>query len=62
MNSAVIDNLNGESVGEYLNKNIDKGTKLSIVLAYFTIYAFNALKDKLYDVEKVNFCLTTHYI
>jgi SNF2 family DNA or RNA helicase len=53
--SSIKDNRKRGSVGWFLEKEIDSGSKLSIVSAYFTIYAFNKLKDKLGDIENLDF-------
>jgi len=42
-------------VGDFLKGQMDKGSKLSIVSAYFTIYAYNKLKDKLDNIESLDF-------
>ena len=53
--SFVIDNKKRGSVGEKLKEKILSGSKLSIVSAYFTIYAYKELKDKLDDIESLDF-------
>jgi len=54
----MIDNkLNGSVAGE-LCEHIGKGSKLSIVTAYFTIYAFAELKKELLKVESVRMLFT----
>ena len=47
--SGIRDNHNRGAVGEYLRATIQPGSKLSIVSAYFTIYAYEALKLQLED-------------
>ena len=42
-------------VGEYLKENLAKDSKLSIASAYFTIYAFDELKDELSKLDNVRF-------
>ena len=42
--SGIRDNYERGSVGDFLKEKIQDGTKLSIVSAYFTIYAYDALK------------------
>jgi hypothetical protein len=52
-----IDN-NSEIIGDILRENIEKGARISILTAYFTIYAFDKLRKELEGVEKVKFLLT----
>ena len=44
--SAIVDNVQ-RKVGEFLSEQIGAGSKLSIVSAYFTIYAYGSLRDAL---------------
>ena len=53
--SSIKDNRTRGSVGDFLKEQIGKDSKLSIVSAYFTIYAYNKLKDKLDNIENLNF-------
>lgn len=53
--SAIHDNHKRGSVGNFLNEKIKKSAELSIISAYFTIYAFDALKDQLLDINHLNF-------
>lgn len=53
--SGIRDNLNRGTVGDFLKEKIKKGSTLSIVSAYFTIYAFDALKEQLLEIENLNF-------
>lgn len=53
--SRLKDNHERGTVGKFLFDNISHDSKLSIVSAYFTIYAFNKLKDKLNNIESLNF-------
>jgi len=53
--SGIHDNNKRGSVGNFLKEKIRKDAELSIVSAYFTIYAFEALKDKLLDISHLNF-------
>jgi ERCC4-related helicase len=55
VNSTIIDNKNRGSVGEFLKNNIEDNSDLSVVSAYFTIYAYKALKDKLDSIHKLKF-------
>lgn len=53
--SSIRDNKERGSVGDFLKSNIDSDSKLSIVSAYFTIYAYYNLKDKLDNIEELRF-------
>ena len=44
--SGIRDNHDRGTVGDFLKDKIEPGSKLSIVSAYFTIYAFEALKQE----------------
>ncbi len=56
INSSLLkDNHDRGTVGDFLNDNISPNSKLSIVSAYFTIYAFSKLKDKLNTIDSLNF-------
>ena len=50
----VVDNRN-RLVGDYLRESIKPGANLSIVSAYFTIYAYQALRDVLDNAGSVRF-------
>ncbi len=53
--SGIRDNYQRGSVGEFLNEKIQAGSAVSIVSAYFTIYAYAALQDKLDNIEHLRF-------
>lgn len=53
--SGIRDNYKRGNVGEFLKEKITDGSALSIVSAYFTIYAFEAMKDKLEMIEHLRF-------
>ena len=53
--SGIRDNHHRGTVGDFLKAKIQPGSTLSIVSAYFTIYAFEALKESLVDIENLNF-------
>jgi len=53
--SSIHDNHKRGPVGDFLKEKIQKDAELSIVSAYFTIYAFEALKDQLLDIDHLNF-------
>ncbi|HEV8723568.1 MAG TPA: helicase-related protein [Candidatus Binatia bacterium] len=54
-NSGLRDNHTRGSVAEFLEAKIQTGSKLSIVSAYFTIYAYDALKDYLNTIDHLDF-------
>lgn len=53
--SGIRDNHTRGSVGDFLKDKIEAGSKLSVVSAYFTIYAFDALREHLLDIERMDF-------
>jgi SNF2 family DNA or RNA helicase len=53
--SSLRDNKKRGNVGEFLKENISKDSKLAIVSAYFTIYAYDKLKDKLDSIDSLRF-------
>lgn len=53
--SSIRDNRKRGSVGDFLMEQVDTGSKLSIVSAYFTIYAYKKLKDNLDNIESLKF-------
>ena len=55
LESGIRDNHTHGKVGDFLREKIRSGSKLSIVSAYFTIYAYEALKDKLDGIENLQF-------
>lgn len=55
----LIDNKKNGKVGDVLKQNIQANSKLSIISAYFTIYAFAALKKELSKVKELRLLLTT---
>lgn len=54
----ILDNKQFGKVGDELKENINKGSKLSVISAYFTIYAFNELYRELYKIDKMRFIFT----
>ncbi|WP_460195207.1 helicase-related protein [Thermosynechococcus sp. FA-CM-4201] len=54
-NSGIRDNHDRGTVGEFLREKIQDGSKLAIVSAYFTIYAFDALQEQLQSIEGLRF-------
>ena len=55
LQSAIRDNKSRGTVGEFLMEKILPGSKLLAVSAYFTIYAYEALKNYLNKIEHLNF-------
>jgi len=53
--SSIRDNRDRGSVGQFLRDNIKAGSDLSIVSAYFTIYAYSQLKDQLNSINSLKF-------
>ena len=51
---AIIDNRD-RRVGEFLRDRITRGSFLSVVSAYFTIYGYDALRDRLDEIEHLRF-------
>ncbi len=54
-NSGIKDNFSRGNIGDYLKETIDLNSKLSFVSAYFTIYAYGSLKEKLDGIEHLDF-------
>jgi hypothetical protein len=56
MKSGIRDNRpNRGTVASFLKEKIHPGAKLSFVSAYFTIYAYEALKEQLDQAERLRF-------
>jgi hypothetical protein len=53
--SGLRDNYTRGTVADFLRAKIKTGSKLSIVSAYFTIYAFETLKDELERINHLDF-------
>ena len=53
--SGIRDNRDRGTVGEFLKSQIENGSSLSVVSAYFTIYAFEALKSSLLKIDNLRF-------
>ena len=54
-NSGLRDNHTRGTVADFLRAKTQSGSKLSIVSAYFTIYAYDALKEELERIEHLDF-------
>ncbi len=55
MNSSIRDNHKYGAVGDFLKSTIADDSKLSIVSAYFTIYAYRVLAEKLNSINNLRF-------
>lgn len=55
----MIDNKKNGTVYEELKENLRKGSKLSIISAYFTMYAYYELRKELDKIEELRFIYTT---
>lgn len=54
-----LNNQLGETVYKELEKHIKKGSKVSTISAYFTMYAYSALKKELDKIDEMRFIFTT---
>jgi SNF2 family DNA or RNA helicase len=54
-NSGLRDNYTRGTVADFLKGKIQDGSRLSVVSAYFTIYAYDALKDCLDRIDHLDF-------
>ena len=54
-NTRIRDNHERGTVGDFLRSNIENGSSLSVVSAYFTIHAFEALKKYLWGIDGLRF-------
>ena len=55
MKSGIRDNRTRGKVAEFLKEKATSGSRLSVVSAYFTIYAYEALSDQLDGIESLQF-------
>jgi hypothetical protein len=55
INSGLRDNHTRGTVADFLRGEIQDGSRLSVVSAYFTIYAYDALKDCLDRIDHLDF-------
>lgn len=53
--SGIRDNHTRGTIGDFLKAKIVSGSMLSFVSAYFTIYAFDALKNELLNIDEMDF-------
>jgi len=54
----MLDNKRNGKVSDELRENLRKGSRISVISAYFTIYAFNDLKKELSKIDKMRFIFT----
>ena len=54
-NSGIRDNHHRGAVSDFLKGKIQSGSRLSVVSAYFTIYAYDALREHLDQIEHLDF-------
>ena len=54
----MLDNKKNGSVYDELKENLKTGSKLSVISAYFTIYAFDELRKELANIDKMRFIFT----
>lgn len=54
----ILDNKQFGRVGDELKENIRKNSKLSVISAYFTIYAFDELSKELNKIDNMRFIFT----
>jgi hypothetical protein len=55
--SAIRDNHSNGTVGDFLKQAISNNSEVSIVSAYFTIYAYHQLKNNLDGIKYLQFLL-----
>lgn len=55
LQSGIRDNYQRGTVGDFLKEHVKEDSLLSVVSAYFTIYAYDALKDNLDGIERLRF-------
>lgn len=58
MTTKILDNKNNGKVIDELKENLEKSSKLSIISAYFTIYAYQELKKELSKIDSLRFLFT----
>lgn len=59
MECKTINNQMGETVYKELEDNVKKGSKLSVISAYFTMYAYYELKKELNKIDNMRFIFTS---
>lgn len=58
VSNRLIDNKQYGLVGDVLKENLQEGSKLTIMAAHFTLYAFQELKDELSKLDEFRFLFT----
>ncbi len=58
MQFKILDNKKYGKVGDELKDNIDKGSKISVISAYFTIFAYKELRKELNKIDEMRFIFT----
>ena len=58
MSNRLIDNKQYGLVGDILKENLQEGSKLTIMAAHLTLYAFQELKDELSKLDEFRFLFT----
>src|SRR6478672_11632058 len=53
--SGIRDNYSRGSVAEFLHEKVRDGSDLSVVSAYFTIYAWEALRGEIEKIDRMRF-------
>jgi phosphatidylserine/phosphatidylglycerophosphate/cardiolipin synthase-like enzyme len=53
--SGIRDNHTRGAVGDFLREQVRAGSRLAVVSAYFTIYAYEQLRDRLDGIEHMDF-------
>ncbi len=53
--SSLRDNQKRGTIGSFISEHIDEGSSLSFVSAYFTIYAYQQLRNKLEKIDNLRF-------
>ena len=56
--SKILDNKQNGKVGDELKKVIKSGSKISIISAYFTIFAYKELRKELNKIDELRFLFT----
>lgn len=58
MQVKMLDNKKYGTVANEIKKNVDEDTKLSVISALFTIYAYKELKKELKKIDEMRFLFT----
>lgn len=57
-NPKILDNKKNGKVADEIRENLKRGSDLSVIFAYFTIYAFEELKKELAKINEMRFIFT----